>query len=654
MSAHSHSSSTSKTDRKPAAKPDLDSASTEVDFATSPTSPTSDESTPPRTSPWFVIAFAIAATLPIGLGVGWACRVRSAPPAADSRHNESSTNEEVDSVSWAWRNQLPADDLFRAGDFGLALQHYQSKECADPLRPSGELSLKIALCHAALGQWEESLTILDSLLEHGDSQLREATLLVQSRIWLGRHDFERARESLRQLFSPPDEPRPIARPIAEEACYLLASACLLDEAAAKNESTSLYRPISSLHRFVWQAANALHLDPSLAAQSSEHVESGKLDAAQPTATPLGVETHDIVTQLLAATTADERRLLGDQLARQLLAKHSAARWMEHLKMVLAEAAYERSDLTESAAFYGEVSDRSSNLLAVIASFNEGAVQVQLHDYRNASRTLGRFIDGAPGHELRPMALILRGRALLELGDGELAAFEFARAADLSKRDDLRAWATAYMGMAYLQARKPMVAAQQMLLRRDRLQSDVAKAELGFVVSLARLEALKSPESRDREALFMLRALSAINPDDEWLGACGRLMLGQAYQHLGLIEQATEIYEHVLRQEIQDPFASEMKLALAECASTTGNSEVALNYLVDLQTNGRAPWATQAGLRRAKWELAQGHHDECLTICRELLQIAVDHAPILRLMGQAHESAGDFDQAAECYAGLALK
>ena len=58
------------------------------------------------------------------------------------------------------------------------------------------------------------------------------------------------------------------------------------------------------------------------------------------------------------------------------------------------------------------------------------------------------------------------------------------------------------------------------------------------------------------------------------------------------------------------------------------------------------------MRMAEWELSQGHHDKCLTICRGLLQFEIEIAPILRLMGTAHELSGDFDQAAECFAGVA--
>lgn len=646
MSAHNHTSSTSS--------PEVPPAPPEV---ASPTIPVSDKIVSRRTFPLFAIALAIVGTLPIGLGVGLACRAKlivPAEPATDSMHDEVSVNDDTASVSWAWRNLQHADDLFRAGDFRLALQLYQSKECADSLQPTTELPLKIALCLEALGQWDEALAILDTFTDHSDSALRATALLANSRIWLRRHDLDKARAALGQLLERIDDPgRDCPPEIADDSRFLLAITCLMDDDSI-NESNDPTRPVSPLHSSVWQRSEVRYLDRPTAIRSSLSLKPTESHATTLVTTTLGAEAQELVPQLLTATSADQRRRIGEELALRLLTSHSAHWLAGHVNLALGEVAYQRGDLAEAAVRYGEASGRSSTALSVIAAYDQGVVQFRLHEYRNASLALGRFIDGAPGHEFGPRALILRGRALLELGEGELAAFDLKRAADMPGQDDERAWATVYLGMANLQARKPKVAAQEMFQRRDRLQSGVARSEMALVVSLARLESLESPDSRDREALFMLRALAAVDPDAEWLGACGRLMIGRAYQHLGLVDQAAEIYEHALQHEVQEPFASEMKLAIADYSLLTGDHPRGLNRLVELQTNQKAPWSTRAGLRIAKWELSQGHHHKCLALCRELLHSETERAPILRLMGAAHELAGNFDQAAECFAGLATQ
>lgn len=644
MSAHNHTLSTSSSEVPPASPE-----------AASPTIPMSDTIVSRRTFPLFAIALTIVGTMPIGIGVGLACRAKSivpAEPATDSMHDEVSAIDDTASVSWAWRNQQNADDLFRAGDFRLALQLYQSKECEDSLHPYSALSLKIALCHEALGQWDEALAILDRFTKHSDLDLCAAALLAQSRIWLHRHELSKARMVLGQLLCRTVEPgRDCPSEIAEDSGFLLAIACLLDDGTS-HDSTDPTRPVSPLHSFVWQRSEVRYLDRLTAPQSSLSLKPTESHVATLVATALGTDAQELVIQLLTATSADQRRRIAEEFAQRLLTSHSAHWLAGHVKLALGEVAYQRGDLAEAAVRYGEASGRSSTALSVIAAYNQGVVQFRLHEYRNASLALGRFIDGAPGHELCPRALILRGRSLLELGDGELAAFDLKRAADLPGRDEERAWATVFLGMANLQARKPKVSAQEMFQRRDRLQSEVARSEMAFMVSLARMESLKSPDSRDRESLFLLRALATVDPNAEWLGACGRLLIGRAYQHLGLVDQAAEIYEQALQQEVQEPFASEMKLAVADYALLTGDHPRGLNCLAELQANQKAPWATQAGLRIAKWELSQGHHHKCLALCRELLHSETEHASILRLMGEAHELAGEFDQAAECFAGLA--
>lgn len=625
MSAHTHASSTPTPEMPPA-----------TPAVASPTTPMSDKIASRRTIPLFAVALAIVGTLPIGLGVGLACRAKSialAELATESLHDEVSANDETAPVSWAWRNQPRADDLFRAGDFRLALQLYQSKECADSLQPSAELPLKIALCHEILGQWDEAHAILGPFTEHHDSNLRAAALLAQSRICLRRHDLDKARATLSQLLCRSDNLGRDCQPdVVDDGCFLLAIACLIGDGSL-SESSDPVRPVSPLHRSTWQESDVLLLENS-------------------TTMALDPETQELVTRLLAATAADQRQSLGEQFAMQLLAKNSAHRLVGHLHLALGEAAYQRGDLAEAVARYGEASSRSSTALSTIAAFNQGVVRFQLHEYHTASLALGRFINGAPGHEFGPRAWMLRGRALLELGAGELAAFDLKRAADLPGRDDERAWATVYLGLANLQARKPKVAAREMFQRRDRLQSGIARSETALVVSLARLESLESSDSRDREALFMLRGLATVNPDAEWLGACGRLMIGRAYQHLGLVDQAAEIYEQALRQEVQEPFASEMKLALAEHALAFGDPSQGLALLAELRATQQAPWSVAAHVRTAEWELSHGRERECLTICQELLLQDFDHAPILRLMGSAYERAGDHAQAAECFAGVA--
>ena len=633
MSAHKHTSPTPTP--KPAAVP----VSVPAAVVAPPISP-ADPVAVPRKLPLFAIALAVAGTLPIGIGVGVTCRAKSLEAievAERLAHDKAQVRKVIDPVSWAWRNQQRADDLLRAGDFGLALQHYQSKENADSLRPEAELLWKTALCREALGENEEALTLLDTAATHGSAELRAAALLAQSRIHLCHREFETARATLGRLFRASQE-LDHSTAVREDAQFLLVIVGLLEDTDV-GDTSDMARPISPLHDSMWLIPEMLFAET----------------VAEPlAATEAPADDHKLVTQLLAAASIEQRRQTSEQLVERLLARNPTHRLAGYLKLALGEVAYQRGELAQAANWYRSAADKPGSAKSIVAAFNEGVVRFQLREYRLASNALCRFIDGVPGNALCSQALLLRGRSLIELGDGELAAFDLQRAADLPGADEVRAWAIAFLGLAQLQAGNPERAAQGMFLRRDRVQGDVARLETGFVVSLARLECLKSADSLDRETIFLLRALSKLDPQADWLRTCGRMMIGRAYQRLNLFEQASEAFERTLAADVTEPFAPEMKLALVDCRFALGDHAQAQRWLADVQANHRGLWSVRAGLQMARWELSQRDHAECLAICRELLHSDSERAAVLRLMGEAHELAGHHALAAECFAGVVLR
>lgn len=602
--------------------------------APSSTEPIANASRSPRTKPLFAMALVIVGTLPIGLGVGVAYRGRSVESngsAACSAHNEASVHSYTASLKETCWKQFRADELFSAGNYGLALQHYQSKEMADSLRPSAELVLKIALCREALGQGEEALASLRSMSNAPDSDARAVALLAQSRIQLRCHEFGEARDMLGQILSIPEEGNLANSAVRGEASFLLAIASL-SEGVTANSHSEADRPISSLDDSLWLVPQILMPGP-------------------PSSMDRLSEASELIAALLAEPSATKRQESGQRLAERLLASDPHHPLAGCLQLTLGEVAYLRGELAEAATRYREAIDKTSCAKSSVAAYNQGVVCFQLHEYQPAILTLGRFIDGAPEHPVRPRALLLRGRAFLETGDGKSAVFDLQRAADGPGEADVRAWATVFLGFAQLQACRPQLAAQNLFHRRDLVQMEPFRTAASFVVSLARLETLQSTESLDRETLFTLRALSKLDDQADWIGTSGRWTLGRAYQHLNMSEQAIELFEQALRDDASGPLAAELKLALADCHLSTGERDQAEKWLVDVRQNHRAPWSVNAGLRLAQEELSQGHHDECLAICRELLHCETNHAPIQRLMGKAHLLAGRDELAAECFAGL---
>ncbi len=599
-------------------------------------SPPSDVQKP---KPLFAVAIVVIATLPIGLGLGTALRPKPVAPVesvACDAHETEPSQASADLVKTVLANRKRADELFRTGEFELALQLYQSKEQVESLRPSDKLALQIATCHQALGHWEEALDTFRTFASREDSPFRAPALLSQGRVWISLHDYAQAKSVLDGLARLSEVDHSISAEIQQEARFLAEIAALL-EGTTFGDRLSGSHPIPPLHGIVWpvlQAFEEADAHHSKSPSGPEPVEGHSLDGPADT----------------AEATAETRSAIAEQRLRALIEQYPRHWLSGQARLALAHSAVLRGDLTEAIARYNELIKPTATDLSVTAAFNRGLVQFRQREFGPASIALGRMVDGAPGHELIVPALILRGRALLEVGDFETAAFDFKRAATLRGKEDEQSWATAYMGMAFLQMNKHHQAAQTMLVLKDRFDSGPSRSAAALVNSLARFETLSDPASRDRESVFLYRALSGIDENADWLGSTGVVLIGRAYRNLSLPEKMVELYSKALANEIREPVASEMRFALAEHSLATGNVDDGRKQLVALSHAKRSSWSQPAAMRLAKLELDDGRYSECVSLCQEIAKEESLRDTALHMMGQAFERSGDFGKAAACYAG----
>ena len=460
-----------------------------------------------RLLPLFPILLVVIGTLPLGVGIGTVCRQATAENLSQENqvHDLSPTGQI--SANAVQKDRQKADNLFRAGDFELALQLYQSKENAQSLRPTDDVFFKIAICHEALRQWDEALAVNRVLSSRDQSAYRAAALLAQVRIGISRGDFQQARAVSAELFQLAAESHQVPDTTLTEARFLSAMAGLLEDSQADSSREGV-QPIPPTHALVWPGREAFEVDRHVVPPSSETPVTGPMHETPPTAESVSTKAQSspLLERHAQESTVAERRQIAEGDLEHLI-KRDPKHWLvPHAKLALGHSDFRRGNLVAAAARYDQLIDKSSSALSMIGAFNRGVMQYRLRNYAAASVAFERIIDGAPGQELCVPALILRGRALLELGDGEHAAFDEKRAADLCGRPEEVAWATVFMGMSYLQQNRPQLAAQAMFLRRDRLEQSSARIAAAFLVSLARYESLESAESRDREALFLMRVL----------------------------------------------------------------------------------------------------------------------------------------------------
>ncbi len=656
MSAHTHSSpnhaatpkASAHAPKAPPAAPKVAPPPATVGVAETPTS-TASAAAPVgshRALPLFAIALAIVGTLPIGLGIGMARRAANTAAVASltkSKHKASPVRDDAAAVERTRRNRHQADEFFRAREFRLALQLYQSNETVESLRHSEEVAFKIALCREALGQWDEALTEFRELSGRDYSPFQSTALLAQSRIWLAKQEPQHARAVLRQLLKSAPEKKSVPSEIGQDARLYFAMTWLLDS-TTDHTALETPTPISPLSEIAWKGISPL--DPNNIGVQITTTSDSASDPG-PEASALKPDS-DRLQDFSSVTNAAE----AEQFLEQQIAAAPQHRLIGHAKLAWGHFAHQRSDFETAAMRYEMAMSKSSDTVSLIAAYNSGVVHFQRDDLLATVKSLGQVVDGAPGHDLVVPALILRGRAAIALGSVEQAAFDLKRAADVSKTEDERSWATAFMGMAFLQARQQDVAAKLMFQRRDRITTAGARTLGGLVVALARLETMNSAEARDRETLFLLRALANLNPDAPWLGDCGRTLIGRAYREVDLGEQMAEVYSRALANSVREPFASEMKLSLGEYLLSVGDEQQGLALLTDVREAQHSPWPDKAALRMAQWELSQHREQDCLSICHELLRRDSDRAAVLRLMGTAYERSGNLAKAAECYAGVA--
>ena len=653
MSAHSHSSPTSAPTPKPSApvvakvpSPTPAIASPPAVAAETPTS-TDSPTAPRRALPLFAIALAIVGTLPLGLGIGMARRAAIAAAAAthtNSKHKENPTRDDAAAVERTRRNRQKADEFFRAREFRLALQLYQSNETVESLRHSEEVAFKIALCRESLGQIDEALVEYRELSARDHSPLRSAALLAQGRIWLAKQEHQHAREVFSQLCRLTVPINAASSEIGQDARIFLAMTWL-QNAASQSDVLETPSPISPLSEIAWKGISPFN--PSNIG-GGDSPTAGTPEASETTPqNPRDDDPNPVLDFVSVTNEIEAEGFLEEQIKS---APHH--RLVGHAKLALGQFAFQRGDTDSAASRFEKVMSKSSDTVSLIAAYNSGVIHFQSGNLASAVTSLGQVVDGAPGHGLVVPALILRGRAAIALGNVEQAAYDLKRAADISNTEDERSWATAFMGMAFLQARKQDVAAKAMFQRRDRITTEAARTLGGLVVALARLETIESTDSRDRETLFLLRALANLNPDAPYLGDCGRTLIGRAYVKVNLGVEMAEVYSQALSKSVREPYASEMKATLGKYLLSIGDEQEGLALLTSVREAKQSPWSFAATLTMANWELSQHHEQECLDICQELLHLDadVDRTSVLRLMGAAYERTGNLAKAAECFAG----
>jgi tetratricopeptide (TPR) repeat protein len=111
-------------------------------------------------------------------------------------------------------------------------------------------------------------------------------------------------------------------------------------------------------------------------------------------------------------------------------------------------------------------------------------------------------------------------------------------------------------------------------------------------------------------------------------------------------------DEALRRNVPEFVHHEITHELAEIALVAGRQDEAVRRFSNLLEGADRALARRAGLRLAEIALAEQRTEDCLELWHRMLAdpSKSDAAAILHLMGAAFEQAGDYRQAAVCFAG----
>ncbi len=175
----------------------------------------------------------------------------------------------------------------------------------------------------------------------------------------------------------------------------------------------------------------------------------------------------------------------------------------------------------------------------------------------------------------------------------------------------------------------------------------------FLSALARFRARGSDTDRVRFGRGLTAALAHADPS-RFFSFVGYLLVGQAYEEIGLPSEMEAVFETAIRTGRDNYLRQQMAFVLAQRYVNEGRLEDAQRLLEQLADSHDPVWARQAKMEMARLAMSAGRLNECLDLCYELIaeaEAADEKAEILKLMGSVYQKQQDYYRAAICFAGL---
>lgn len=291
-------------------------------------------------------------------------------------------------------------------------------------------------------------------------------------------------------------------------------------------------------------------------------------------------------------------------------------------------------------------------IKVEAWFNLAKAQLALDQRPQALDAFYHVVDNGTGHPAEAAGYLYIGRLILEDGDVRRAATQFMRSSVLAQDRSVRALAVLGLSASFLLSDNPAGADLVLMDHRSDLVDPDHHAVAALLGSAARYRAATEVGLKAREGRNLLAALAQVQPS-EFFGSYGWFVMARSYDDLGLVERAAELRLEAVDVIPPVAFRAPMLMSLAEARLAAGPDEEGLALLQQLIELNDEHWSPRARVLHFEIMLRQGELQPVLQQCRARLPECTSDAEkrdLLRIMGIAYRSNGDFAAAAMCFAG----
>lgn len=349
-----------------------------------------------------------------------------------------------------------------------------------------------------------------------------------------------------------------------------------------------------------------------------------------------------------------RQQLGTRLLKSALVLAPDSQQSGHSRIALGIMQYRNGKAVDAAySFQLQMQLDPRSDVEAEAALNLGKCRLSLGQFDDARNAFAIAMDSASHHiQAQIGAYLYVGRLQIEEGQFKPAVSSLIRALALARDTELESAATMMLGSAYLMSGSPQGASSVLMKHRESLTKDKMRSVAAFLSAFAQFRATILPGPQQRAARSLVTALTGFHPEQEF-GAHWTYLCAQAYDELGLIQEAMDRYEKTIQRLPAAPLRDRAIVHLATQYRFDNRLDEAAKLFAGVNADREHEFGQQIAMQAAFVSLDQGNFEAVLKQCRYIVEKSDDidlRRTALKTMGRAYQLQRNDRAAAYCFAG----